>query len=80
MGESKFFGDGKAMSRSGSKRPGVTGMAMLVRLLFADCVMLPWECSKPLLRMLKLSLVNTAGSMVSTGSSGIVVVLIGRLY
>lgn len=41
MGESIFFGDGEAVPRRGSKRPGVFGMAILVRLLFADCVILP---------------------------------------
>jgi hypothetical protein len=55
-------------------------MAKLVRLLFAERVMLPCECSKVLLSMLKLSFVSTDGSMVSTGSSGMVVALIGRLY
>ena len=81
VGESVFFGDRKAVLRRGSRRPGVVGMAMLVRLLLADWMMLPWACSKLLFRILKLSLVRTDGSMVlGDSSSGMVVAWIGRLY
>ena len=74
VGESVLFGEGKAALRRGSRRPGVVGIAILVWLLFADWVMLPGECPKPLLRRLKLSLVRTAGSMVlGDSSSGMVV-------
>lgn len=66
MGESELFGDGKVALSRGSRSPGVVGMTMLVRLLFA--------VSKPLLRMEKLLLVNTDGSIVlGDSSSGIVV-------
>lgn len=55
-------------------------MAMLARLLFEECVVLPWEWEKPLVRRLKASLVRTEGSIVLGDSSGIVVAWIGRLY
>lgn len=73
VGESGLAG-GKVAARSGSRRPGVVGMARLVRLLFKERVVLPWEWVKPLLRRLKVSLVRTEGSMVlGDSSSGIVV-------
>jgi hypothetical protein len=74
FGRSPPFEDGKAVLRRGSRSPGVVGVVMLVRLLLA-------ESGKPLLRMLKLPLVRTAGSMVwGDSSSGMVVAWMGKLY
>lgn len=69
-----LLGEVNAAFRSGSRRPGVLGIAILVRLLLAEWVKLICEG-------LKLSLVRIDGSIVlGDSSSRMVVAWIGRLY
>lgn len=85
MGESllKLSGglDGNAASRRGTiiewTEPGVRGIAMLEGLLSG---VLTCRLLTLLLSMLNVSLLKIAGSIVSRGSSGMVVACTGRLY